>query len=235
MTTETPRTDRFIAGLEPFRRGYVYPLDEFARTLERELAESLARVAELETAITISGMTETSLSSQLQAAHAATEQMREDAAKVCESRVNDEYATGKVDHNEMAWTSWCAGAIRALPLPDGAKVLAERDAEIARLKTHNRVVGNLELSLLKAQLKTRDEELTTAHAAIEAAKVALNEVVDLIGESSGVYGLHLNGDLSPWSELEAGGRFERLTILGDALAQLNALDGSCVNQIKEKP
>ena len=34
-------------------------------------------------------------------------------AKVCADKVDAEYATGKVDHNEMAWTQACAIAIRA--------------------------------------------------------------------------------------------------------------------------
>ena len=38
---------------------------------------------------------------------------REACAKVCDDKVNSEYATGKVDHNEMAWTQACAIAIRA--------------------------------------------------------------------------------------------------------------------------
>lgn len=39
------------------------------------------------------------------------------------------------------------------------------------------------------------------------------EIWDLISESEGVAGLHLNGDLAPWDELLPGGRFERLTSL----------------------
>lgn len=39
------------------------------------------------------------------------------------------------------------------------------------------------------------------------------DIQSLIHESSGVAGLHLNYDLAPWYELEAGGRFERLTHL----------------------
>ena len=62
------------------------------------------------------------------------------------------------------------------------------------------------------------QQLAAALAACEAKDVALQEVVDLIGESSGIYGLHLNGDNSPWEEIEQGGRFERLTSLCDALA-----------------
>lgn len=38
----------------------------------------------------------------------------ERCAKVCDEKVNAEYATGKVDHNEMGWTQACAIAIRAL-------------------------------------------------------------------------------------------------------------------------
>jgi hypothetical protein len=38
---------------------------------------------------------------------------REACAKVCDDKVNSEYATGKVDHNEMGWTQACAIAIRA--------------------------------------------------------------------------------------------------------------------------
>ena len=62
-------------------------------------------------------------------------------------------------------------------------------------------------------------------AALKMAKDAIGEVQDLIGESHGVYGLHLNGDESPWGELEQGGRFERLTLLNEALAAIDALEG----------
>lgn len=42
----------------------------------------------------------------------------------------------------------------------------------------------------------------------EALERAVSDIADLIAESEGVYGLHQNGDPSPWSELLAGGRFE---------------------------
>jgi hypothetical protein len=38
---------------------------------------------------------------------------REACARVCDEKVAAEYATGKVDHNEMDWTQACAIAIRA--------------------------------------------------------------------------------------------------------------------------
>ena len=38
---------------------------------------------------------------------------REACARVCDEKVDAEYATGKVDHNEMSWTQACVMAIRA--------------------------------------------------------------------------------------------------------------------------
>jgi len=43
----------------------------------------------------------------------ARAQEREACAKVCDGKVDAEYATGKVDHNEMSWSMACAIAIRA--------------------------------------------------------------------------------------------------------------------------
>lgn len=89
-------------------------------------------------------------------------------------------------------------------------ILAERDAE-------NRILFS----------KTEDQS-----AVILMAKTALDEVQRLIEESRGVYGLHLNGDESPWSELEQGGRFERLGALPDALAAINALPEVAEQEVK---
>ena len=61
-------------------------------------------------------------------------------------------------------------------------------------------------------------KLAKALAACEAKDVALNEFTDLMSESYGIIGLHLNGDVAPWSEIEEGGRFERLTSLKTALS-----------------
>jgi len=48
-----------------------------------------------------------------EAAHNQVLDEREACAKVCDEKVEAEYATGKVDHNEMGWTQSCAIAIRA--------------------------------------------------------------------------------------------------------------------------
>ena len=69
--------------------------------------------------------------------------------------------------------------------------------------------------------KWDDVEPLLAHIAkLEAVRVAL---ADLIDNSEGVAGYHLNGDLAPWSELVAGGRYECLPSL-DACAEKEAED-----------
>lgn len=42
------------------------------------------------------------------------------------------------------------------------------------------------------------------------------ELCELVAESGGVFGLHLNGDPSPWDEILEGGKFERLKSLNTA-------------------
>lgn len=59
---------------------------------------------------------------------------------------------------------------------------------------------------------------------VKLSEQALTEVQDLIAESRGVYGLHLNGDKSPWNEIEQGGWFERLVTLPEALAAIAELE-----------
>lgn len=48
----------------------------------------------------------------------------------------------------------------------------------------------------------------------------VQEIDDLVSESEGVAGLHLNGDVAEWSDLLPGGLYERLTSLDDARAAL---------------
>ena len=62
------------------------------------------------------------------------------------------------------------------------------------------------------------QQLAAALAACEVKQAALQEIIDLMSESYGLTGFHLNGDIAPWSEVEEGGRFERLTSLNNALA-----------------
>ena len=63
--------------------------------------------------------------------------------------------------------------------------------------------------------------LTTACSQHESWMVgelrkALNAAAELMDESHGVTGLHLNGDVAPWDELRTGGRYEEWLVDFDA-------------------
>lgn len=59
-------------------------------------------------------------------------------------------------------------------------------------------------------------KLATAERERDAAIRGLNAVEALINESYGVAGLHLNGDVAPWSDLRTGGRYEPWLLAFDA-------------------
>lgn len=87
--------------------------------------------------------------------------------------------------------------------------MAAELAKMARLATagvheadRSVIVG---LTLGAAEMQKVEMENQDLLAALKECVTAVN---DLIAESEGVYGLHLNGDYSPWSEIEEGGRFE---------------------------
>lgn len=78
-----------------------------------------------------------------------------------------------------------------------------------------------------AQYTHREEALIAAFVEMEKLRAnneillkAVGAVSSLIDESHGVSGLHLNGDIAPWSELRAGGRFEEWLVDFDAACQL---------------
>jgi len=58
---------------------------------------------------------------------------------------------------------------------------------------------------LQSRLATKDVQIAEMR---EASTKLLKAVDDLISESDGVCGLHLNGDAAPWGSLVAGGMFE---------------------------
>lgn len=64
-----------------------------------------------------------------------------------------------------------------------------------------------------------EREVTALTAQLAEARRGLDAVADLINESSGVTGLHLNGDVASWDELRTGGRFEDWLIDFDAALQ----------------
>lgn len=57
--------------------------------------------------------------------------------------------------------------------------------------------------------KARTESAEAERDALKARLEKLtSDIRILIDESSGVYGLHMNGDPAPWGDLLSGGRFE---------------------------
>lgn len=67
-------------------------------------------------------------------------------------------------------------------------------------------------------IRQRDELLA-------ALRGLVGDVQGLMEESEGVACLHRNGDVAPWSELDAGGRYERLTHLPEAIAAITKAEG----------
>jgi len=96
-------------------------------------------------------------------------------------------------------------------VPDGEAIRIKMSEALAEIEAH---VYTLE-STLKASIKANGQfvaEIITVKAERDAALARvtvlqnsleglLSEVDALIGDSQGVYGLHLNGDNSPWDEL----------------------------------
>lgn len=72
----------------------------------------------------------------------------------------------------------------------------------------------------------RDEAVANAHLIATAPRLykalhtLLDELSALMGNSAGVAGLHMNGDLAPWAELEPGGQFEHLGSIDEAFSAL---------------
>ena len=102
-------------------------------------------------------------------------------------------------------------------LSDAEAIIAQKDAEIIEQCRLNGMGAEREAALLG--------KVERQSAALKLARDAITEIQGLIEESHGVYGLHMNGDDSPWNELEQGGRFERLTTLNEALAAINEVLG----------
>lgn len=65
------------------------------------------------------------------------------------------------------------------------------------------------------------DELDAARAERDALRKGIKAVEDLINDSSGVAGLHLNGDYASWESLRTGGHFEEWLIdFDNALAAI---------------
>lgn len=70
-----------------------------------------------------------------------------------------------------------------------------------------------------AIIRAHDAEIAALKAELEVCRSGLVAVQDLINASTGVMGLHLNGDLASWESLQTGGGFEEWLCLFDAAMQ----------------
>lgn len=61
---------------------------------------------------------------------------------------------------------------------------------------------------LRRQVDRLEAELAEAQRTIKRVRNGVKSVRELIDNSRGVDGLHLNGDVAYWDELEGGGKFE---------------------------
>lgn len=73
----------------------------------------------------------------------------------------------------------------------------------ADFNQYNKYIKDLRDSYLS--MKAERDKLK---AIVEADTRALDAADSLMNESTGVYGLHLNGDLAPWNDLRTGGFME---------------------------
>lgn len=94
-----------------------------------------------------------------------------------------------------------------------ATALALAEAGLAK----DRLLSD-EAALARELKQQRDELLSVLEG-------LTGDIQGLIDESTGVAGLHLNGDIATWGELEAGGAFERLTNLPAANDTIEKMKG----------
>ena len=73
--------------------------------------------------------------------------------------------------------------------------------------------------VLQCLLRLRVAAMTDQQKATDLLRNLVFSVRDLIAESAGVQGLHLNGDLAYWESLTRGGRFEEWLMSYDEAAE----------------
>lgn len=85
---------------------------------------------------------------------------------------------------------------------------AENDSP--NFRTHTVMYGDdrYSLTLQKIDGKSPSELITELRAENGRLKAGIEDVAELIDESFGVARLHQNGDVAPWDDLLAGGRYE---------------------------
>lgn len=89
---------------------------------------------------------------------------------------------------------------------DGNEVTLRQLIKMEPEWAHSRIQAGeraeAELDQLRAELEKERERANTAESRLNAV---VNSISDLINDSQGVAGLHLNGDIAPWESLLRGG------------------------------
>lgn len=102
---------------------------------------------------------------------------------------------------EQAWRNDEENVFELVPKSDLDAVVRERDGAIAHAEVMEHKASRLS-SIARAQ-----------DATITRLREALCSLLDIIHESKGVYGYHLNGEPSPWSDFR-----ESIDMAGETLA-----------------
>lgn len=96
-----------------------------------------------------------------------------------------------------------------------------RKAEDVGLDPFGQLIDSQPLRAASGQGLPDSSTVAVSREALEALRLLVDEIDGLIDESGGVFGLHMNGDPSPWGEILPGGRFERLCSLEAARSLLD--------------
>lgn len=86
-----------------------------------------------------------------------------------------------------------------------ARLTAERDYDRKQSEHKSSVIDKLNAAIASAAIQPDPEASQAALA--KAAIAALRDIDDIVANSEGVSGLHLNGDMAPWSEIMDGGAY----------------------------
>ena len=119
--------------------------------------------------------------------------------------------------NALDIADWCRGATAAFVANRNHVIIGTREGEMrAELgdyiireshPTDDRRFYPCKPSIFEATYESADTPDLTAEL-VEASQKVLGDMDDLIGQSNGVYGLHMNGDDAPWTDLTCGGYME---------------------------
>lgn len=111
-------------------------------------------------------------------------------------------------------TKWTANTKQAVEWSRTDTRSEERAKETDVVERINEIADALPMGqawpirLAAAELTRLRAEVARLEAEKAELRKGLDAVSNLIADSSGVVGLHLNGDVATWDELREGGRFE---------------------------